>query len=62
MDDIMARTDQTMSAKFGAGHWVAVQAYSELYFRARVFEKLTGDPELLASVITASKRCPACCA
>jgi predicted AlkP superfamily pyrophosphatase or phosphodiesterase len=51
MDDIMARTDQTMSAKFGAGHWVAVQAYSELYFRAGVFEKLTGDPELLASVI-----------
>jgi len=51
MDDIMGRTDQTMSAKFGAGHWVAVQAYSELYFRAGVFEKLTGDPELLASVI-----------
>jgi predicted AlkP superfamily pyrophosphatase or phosphodiesterase len=51
MNDIMARTDQTMSAKFGAGHWVAVQAYSELYFRAGVFEKLTGDPELLASVI-----------
>ena len=30
MNDIMARTDQTMSAKYGAGHWVAVQAYSEL--------------------------------
>ena len=51
MDDIMARTDQTITAKFGAGHWVAIQAYSELYFRGRVFEKLTGDPELLASVI-----------
>ena len=51
MNDIMARTDQTMSAKYGAGHWVAAQAYSELYFRAGAFEKLTAAPELLASVI-----------
>jgi len=50
MDDIMALVDKLTSDKFGAGRWVATEAYSEFYFRGPVFEKIAADPELLATI------------
>ena len=40
-----------MSEKFGPGHWVAIKAYTEFYFRMGVFDRIAGDPDLLAEVI-----------
>jgi predicted AlkP superfamily pyrophosphatase or phosphodiesterase len=51
MAEMMALVDGVVSKKFGRGRWVAIQAYSEFYFRAGVFERIAADPELLAEVM-----------
>ena len=50
MAEMMALVDKVTSEKFGAGRWVATQAYSEFYFRGTVFEKIAADAELLAAL------------
>ena len=50
MPELMALVDKVTSEKFGAGRWVATEAYSEFYFRGAVFEKIAADPELLAAI------------
>ena len=51
MTDMMALADAVVSKKFGPGHWVAVEAYTEFYFRMGVFDRIAADPDLLAEVI-----------
>ncbi len=58
MADIMTMVDGIVSAKFGPGHWTAIEAYSEFYFRAGVFDRIAADPELLAQVIHAIEGVP----
>ena len=58
MADIMTMVDGIVSAKFGPGHWVAIEAYSEFYFRAGVFDRIAADPELLAQVLHAIEGVP----
>ena len=50
MPELMALVDKVTSEKFGAGRWVATEAYSEFYFRGAVFEKIAADAELLAAI------------
>ena len=50
MGDMMALVEAKVGEAFGAGRWVATQAYSEFYFRGAVFEKIAADPALLAAV------------
>ena len=52
MTGLMALADDLISKKFGVGHWVAVEAYSEFYFRQGVFDRIAADPELLAALMT----------
>lgn len=58
MAEIMALVDGVVSKKFGKGRWVAIQAYSEFYFRGGVYDRITADPELLAEVIGAIESQP----
>jgi predicted AlkP superfamily pyrophosphatase or phosphodiesterase len=58
MADIMALVDGVVTKKFGAGRWVAIEAYSEFYFRAGVFDRIAADPDLLAEVIRAIEAQP----
>lgn len=58
MAEIMALVDTIVSKKFGKGRWVAIQAYSEFYFRAGVYDRITADPDLLAEVIRAIESQP----
>jgi predicted AlkP superfamily pyrophosphatase or phosphodiesterase len=51
MADIMALVDNVLATKFGRGRWVAVQAYSEFYFRAGVFDRVVAEPGLLEEVV-----------
>jgi predicted AlkP superfamily pyrophosphatase or phosphodiesterase len=51
MAEIMSLVDGVVSKKFGNGRWVAIQAYSEFYFRAGVYDRITADPDLLAELI-----------
>ena len=39
MAEIIALVDKVTSEKLGAGRWVAIEAYSEFYFRGPVFER-----------------------
>lgn len=50
MGEVIALVEKLASEKLGTGRWVATQAYSELYFRGTVFEKIAADPALLASI------------
>jgi predicted AlkP superfamily pyrophosphatase or phosphodiesterase len=50
MGDTMALVEKVVADKLGAGKWVAVQAYSEFYFRGKVFDQILADPELLAAI------------
>ena len=50
MAEITALVNKLISAKLGAGPWVAMEAYSEFYFRGPVFDKIAADPELLAAI------------
>jgi len=56
--DIMSLVDGVVSKKFGSGHWVAIEGYSEFYFRAGVYDRIRADPELLAAVIAAIESQP----
>jgi predicted AlkP superfamily pyrophosphatase or phosphodiesterase len=58
MADIMSLVDGVVSKKFGSGRWVATEAYSEFYFRAGVYDRITADPDLLAAVIAAIESQP----
>lgn len=58
MGEMMAMVEKLLSDKLGPGRRVAVQAYSELYFRAGVFDAIARDPELLAAVKAALKAVP----
>jgi arylsulfatase A-like enzyme len=51
MGGIQTLVEAIVSRKFGEGRWVAVQAYSEFYFRAGVFDRIAADPALLAEVV-----------
>lgn len=51
MTNLMTLADAVVSKKFGPGRWVAIEAYTEFYFRAGVFDRIAADPELLAEVI-----------
>jgi hypothetical protein len=50
MDETMTVVEKTVADKLGAGKWVAVQAYSEFYFRGNAFDQILADPELLATI------------
>jgi hypothetical protein len=50
MGDIVAMVEAKVTEAFGAGRWVATQAYSEFYFRGGVFEKVAAAPDLLAAI------------
>jgi predicted AlkP superfamily pyrophosphatase or phosphodiesterase len=58
MAEIMALVDGVVTKKFGNGRWVAIQAYSEFYFRAGVYDRIAADPDLLAEVIRAIEARP----
>ena len=58
MAEIMALVDGVVTKKFGNGRWVAIQAYSEFYFRAGVYDRIAADPDLLADVIRAIESQP----
>lgn len=58
MDQVLAITNDTLSKKWGPGRWVATQAYTELYFRHGVFDRLVTDPELLKEVTSAIAAVP----
>jgi predicted AlkP superfamily pyrophosphatase or phosphodiesterase len=51
MTDLMTLADAIVSKKFGPGRWVAIEAYTEFYFRRGVFDRIAADPELLGEVI-----------
>ena len=51
MAEIMSLVNGVVTKKFGNGRWVAIQAYSEFYFRGGVYDRIAADPELLADVI-----------
>ena len=53
MNEVMTRVEEVVSRRLGQGRWVATQAYTELYFRHGVFERIVAEPGLLAEVITA---------
>lgn len=50
MGEITALVNKVAGETLGAGRWVAMQAYSEFYFRGPVFEKIADDAALLASI------------
>lgn len=58
MNDIMALVNDVVSKKFGNGRWVAIEAYSEFYFRTGVYDRIAADPELLAAVVAAIESQP----
>jgi predicted AlkP superfamily pyrophosphatase or phosphodiesterase len=58
MAEIMALVDSVVSKKFGHGRWVAVEAYSEFYFRKGVFDRIAADSALLAEVMGAIEAQP----
>ena len=51
MTNMMALADAIVSKRFGPGKWVALEAYTEFYFRAGVFDRIAADPDLLAELI-----------
>lgn len=58
MDEVTARVDAVVSARLGKGRWVATQAYTELYFRAGVFDRIRSEPGLVAEVVAAIQAVP----
>lgn len=58
MIDVMTLVEKLASEKFGAGRWVATQAYSEFYFRGGVFERVVAEPGLLAAIKDAVRALP----
>ena len=45
MAEIMSLVNGVVTKKFGNGRWVAIQAYSEFYFRGGVYDRIAADPE-----------------
>ncbi|MBK5296267.1 MAG: alkaline phosphatase family protein [Vicinamibacteria bacterium] len=58
MGDITDLVNKVVGGTLGAGRWVAMQAYSEFYFRGPVFEKIAENAALLASIKTAIGEVP----
>lgn len=58
MGDIVSMVEAKVTEAFGAGRWVATQAYSEFYFRGTVFDKIAETPDLLASIKSAIAEVP----
>jgi len=58
MNEVMTLVNEILSDTWGQGRWVATQAYTELYFRLGVFDRLTADPELLRKVMEALAAVP----
>ena len=50
MAEITAAVNKVANAKLGNGRWVAMEAYSEFYFRGPVFDKIVADPGLLTAL------------
>lgn len=58
MGETMDLVEKLVADKLGAGKWVAVQAYSEFYFRGKTFDQVLADPELLAGIKKALTEVP----